>query len=244
MKILIAVVIVVISVNTLSCKQEHYVTDNQREIKQSVEKNREESERNLVANYQKLSPQVKFIRNIDNPESGYLAQQAFISSSGLPLEPQFYSWVASNSQKTAVDLYKQFITDHSSHEYIMVFKQYEGWLLLTHFNMLSNSDGGPASDIEFILKQLIDSKYQGMALMYYTLDYLKRNKMIDASSIKKYAAEIIKIPVSTNITGDIQSDLKNSGKSVDPRVIQMINQHLQQENESAAFKEKIRALIE
>lgn len=225
-----------------ACKQQEMVVDKNA---QAFEKKIEETQimsQQLNKDYQKLSPGVKFHRDNNeaplNPQSQFL----FIAESGLPLEQDFFEWQKSHSQQEAVELYESYIEKQKGHKYLNTFKQYQGWLLLTRFDMLSN----PASTqaVDYIVSELIESKFENYGLLYYSIAYLNENKANSKEKIK-YSFEKIS-DYAKNDTNDYSKPFTNedvkSPKPLPQAGLDLINKHRAQKAESLGYLKKIEDL--
>lgn len=226
-----------------ACTQEHFVSNNATEFEKNIKISKEKSESTLTEEYQLVQPHVKFYRNESNPQLGFQLQMNFIEQSGLPLQPQFFPWSESNNVNKAMDLYKNYIKTETNHAYINVFRQYQGWLLLTHYSMLSPNSKSSGKDVSYILDQLIISKYEGYELIYHTLEYLKKIN-ISKEDLSSYAKQIFAYAKeSEQQKRPGLNDLKTGGKPVDPEIIEMVNKHLREKNQAHTFLNKIQQFL-
>jgi len=141
--------------------------------------------------FQQFNPSIQFLTPKEMPgktmEELINEQQEFNKSSGLPDNTNFHEWSASHTLNDALILYKTYSLNNSRHVYINTFKQYGGWLILTKMNLLSN---GTNENIALVVKNLIDARYKGYGLLYYTLNQLHENNY-DENKISSWAHEIV-----------------------------------------------------
>ena len=232
-----------------SCKQEKLsVSDNAEQLKAEV--NAAETALRLPKEeYQTWSPQIKFVTDTDKRSMDVEGQKIFIQSSSLPLDPEFSTWSTTHAPSDAVSLYKEFVLKQKSHIYLNVFRQYEAWLLLTHYNMLSSSSNKSIKpdDSKYLVSQLIEAKYKGYQLLAYSLKYLEIHKLTTVKELDLYAKQIVDNVNTTNSTAAskplTESDIKTNGKPLPPGAMEMINKYRDQQASQNVYLEQIRGYI-
>lgn len=102
-------------------------------------------------------------------------KKVFISSSGLPNETNIYQWKQNYTIEDAVNLYTKFKERNFNSPDITVFKQFASWLILTRLDLLSRTSVKDLNYIAMLVADLVETKYEGYQLLYYSLQHLERN---------------------------------------------------------------------
>lgn len=238
--------IVIICFTFFSCKQSDILTENSvNKLSQQVNESKALTA-TLNADYQKLPAFVQYYKEPSAQVYDFEAQNDFIASSGLPLEAGFYSWSKEHSAADAVGLCRNFIAAYRNHKYINVFKQYSAWVLITRFNMLANISESNVQDVEYLTKNLVDSKYEGYQLLYYCLKFVKQNEANESAKIEYYCKNILDYAGSfegTEKENKASPELpENYNKPMDPRIKEMVDKYLEQKTKSDEYLSLIKKL--
>ncbi len=235
----------------IACKQEEIAmsTPNKaEELKNNIDKTQVRTQARsytAIVPYQQLAPQVKFYTDLQSGKIDTREIHIFIKSSGLPLEPEFEEWSDTHTLQEAIQLFDAYSISESNNKYINTFKQYEGWLLLTHYDLLSTNSEGTVDNVKLILNRLIEAKYEGYGLLYYALDYL-RSKDESSSVISNFASRIIESSTSSsnpNHTTLAETDVRTNGKPLPPGLLDMVNKHIEQKSAKNTYLEQIRTFL-
>lgn len=234
----------------IACKQENITTNipnKAEELKNNIDKTQVRTQARsytAIAPYQQLAPQVKFYIDPISGKMDTREQHTFIKNSGLPLEPEFEVWSDTHTLQEAIHLFDNYSNMQGNNKYINTFKQYEGWLLLTHYDLLSANSEGSVDNVKLILNRLIEAKYEGYGLLYYTLDYL-RSKDESSSVLSNFASKIIESSTSSSNphTTLAETDVRNNGKPLPPGLLDMVNKHIKQKSAKNTYLEQIRTFL-
>lgn len=225
-----------------SCRQEQVNVSTDAELLAAKIKEVEMKTKLLNKEYQTLNPSVRFYIEPDSKIPDIESQNLFISKSGLPLRLDFFEWQKDHDLSQAISLYTSYIEKHANDKYINTFRQYQGWLLLTHYDLLSTNTR--ENEVLIITKELIRSKYTGYGQLYHALNYLIQNRTISEteaadmySQVKSYAEN------PKQITDRTEIELSNSSKPVPAEVRKLIAKRTKEKVESLQYVEKINILV-
>jgi len=227
-----------------ACNSEKEVSvlpPNAQELKQSTEQNKQVQDQRKK-DYQEVSPSVDLYIEPNEKVPDVMAHNNFITSSGMPKSNTFFEWQLEHDINQSLDIYKSFLNANSQHKYITFFKQFESWLLITHYDLLGNSNN--INQVNYLLNELIDSKYKGYPLMFYCTKYLADNNAISSDAVQKIYNSINSYAsVSDKIVPYLDNSTKSSsGKPLPPAAIEMVNKEIKEKNEGLAWVEKIKEI--
>ncbi len=225
-----------------SCKQKEYLIDaNAQKLQQQAIDYQHYQQANTGA-YQSLPAFVAYYRDSGQPAPAFAIQNDFIASSGLPLQADIVEWSQHHSIDEAVALCKAFIEHNNTHPYLNTFKQYSGWLLMTHYHLLDEGSANQQT-VLYLLNNLAEARYKGYQLLYLGLRYLsgrqqyKEVARLSQSIVSYGATEKTDIPLAPGKDADTSlSTIK------DPRTRSMVEQYIEQQKNSHEYLEKISLL--
>lgn len=238
------IIVSILNLILFSCKSEKEVSvlpPDTNNLQQSIVQNKKLQE-TRDKEYQQLSASVDLYIEPNEKVPDIHAHNAFITTSGMPKSSAFFEWQSVHDINQSLEIYKSFVQANSQNKYIGFFKQFESWLLITHYDLLGNSKN--ISQVNYLLNELIDAEYKGYQLVYYCTQYLADNQAISSqdilhiyNSIKSYASVSgANVPLLDNSTKS------SAGKPLPPAAIEMVNNRIKEKNEILIWIEKIKTI--
>lgn len=166
----------------------------------------------LAKPYQKLPPLVQFHTSDGKNLTDKEGQDRFLFGSALPAVPAEFEWKKKHSIDEAMDIYRKYCNENRTHPYLDVYQQYYGWLLITRYDMLSDTSKQNMANVGLLIENMIEAKYTGYQLLYYSLSFLKASSPYE-KTVKQFAAAIEQYGKLDTSHVNAQNYLKNPEKT-------------------------------
>ena len=133
-----------------------------------------------IPEYRKLPPYVQFYIPEGERIKGdsIRAQEAFVEASGLPLSRTVKNWMQGDSASRAKEMYESYVQSNKDHRYMDFYRQYAGWVLISRTGLLERDDTAALQFTKQLLYDMLESKYIGFGLVYFTANHLRENDML------------------------------------------------------------------
>jgi hypothetical protein len=170
----------------------------------------------ISLSYQNLLPLTQFHIDAATHEIiDYDIQFGFMKGSSLPNELSILEWKKKHSITEAMNVYKEYIEKNRDNQYLDVFQQYAGWLMITKLDMLSDTSCTNVGYVDTLLSDLVKTRYSGYKLLYYCLLYLK-NYSCAKAKVNEYAFSIIDYGLKDSSFNDSMKKYAEEPSSDDP----------------------------
>ena len=224
----------------LGCKESQEITTDQQAINNF--KSSAQMATTQRSDYESFTPGVKFITQKEQPnkttEVLIQEQKAFILASGLPDVKDVPSWLEKHSVNDAVQLYFEYENLNQGHQYLSVFLQYEGWLILTKMHLLQT---GTDKQIYDVLSTMINAGYKGYGVINYSLNLLK-NHGFDNIKVKAAAQQILNQSADPKPIPDSAVSISTLPPFARREIEQKVNSYYRQQAEDYNYLNNIKAL--